>query len=287
MEWLANKGKSSTDSGAATRAPLAPGLDPGSAAARGQSAELIDADITQGFAQGVAHMQTVSPAQHAKDEARVTAEINAALERAGVPAARVVFAPRRQGGRGVFTSRNWQLTLNATMFRDPRHRLTMLGTAYHEARHAEQYFDAIRVAAGLYPDKSAARLARWIQSRGETAPPLAVIEAARQRPAQPGEGRKWFDFYFGKDAEDHRETRAWSKYRVNQVRALDAKIRRARETIRAGHPVNSREITRLQEERAQAWTQMNAAFKEYEELSDEVDADEAKKAAVKAIEAAR
>lgn len=290
MEWRADKGRSSTDSGA-TRAPLPPGLAPASAAARGQSAELIDADITAGFARGVAPMQTVSPAQRAEDEAQVAAEINAALARAGVPAVKIVFAPRRKGGRGVFTARQWQLTLNTNMFHDPQHRLELLGTAYHEARHAEQYFDALRMAARLYPDKSAARMARWIRSKGEHAPPLAVIEAARQRPGQPGEGETWFEFYFGDKAETHRETRAWSKYmikRFNQMKADGRRLRALREEMRAdGQEMSLERVKAYNRDLKRASREAAVAHAAYLDLADEKDARAAQDGAIKAIEAAR
>lgn len=293
MEWLQDKvntrgkGKTSTDSGAATRAPLAPGIDPTGAAARGQSAELIDADIVAGFAQGVAGTRAASPAHGQADEQRVAAEINATLRRAGVPAVQVLFERRPAGKSGQFTARTWSLHINLAQFHDPQKRVTMLGTVYHEARHAEQYFDAIRAAARVYPGKSAPRLARWIASRGAYVPPLAIIEAARRCSAGSTEGDKWFAFYFGKEAETHRIARAWSKVMVRRGRELNAEHRRRtalRKRMRdEGHPMDPKKAAAFQAHFDREWLKINAAFKAYDELADEEDADDAKDKVIKAL----
>lgn len=293
MEWLQDKvntrgkGKTSTDSGAATRAPLAPGIDPGGAAARGQSAELIDENIAAGFAQGVAGMKGASPAQRQADEARVAAEINVTLQRSGVPPVQVIFERRPAGKGGMFAARTWSLHINLAQFHDPRKRVAMLGTVYHEARHAEQYFDAIRVAARLYPGKSARHLADWIAGRGAYVPPLAIIEAARQRPAAPGEGDKWFAFYFGEDATTHRDARALSKYMGAKGRALNAELAQLqaqRDTMRReGHDLQPHVITEFRARYKRTWPQITKAFEAYEALADEVDANKAKNMAIDAI----
>ncbi|MGK0360113.1 MAG: hypothetical protein ACI9U2_002425 [Bradymonadia bacterium] len=235
MEWLQGKGKTSTDSGAAARTPLAPGLDPTGAAARGQSAELLDPDIKAGYVGGVAGMKVPDQARRVEDEQRATAEIHAALRKAGVPPPQVVFTPLQT--HGVFRRRTWTLLINSTRFHQPDLRLRLLGTVYHEARHAEQFFDALRVAAALRSTRTAAQLVRWITSVGETPPPVQIIELARQRAPRGSEGHKWFALYFGVGAKLYRDTqfdRKIAKRRVNDLRQEKANLL---ERVEMGSPI--------------------------------------------------
>ena len=233
MEWTPAKG--STQSGGATRAPNGPSVDPTGEAKRGQAAELLDADIKAGYVGGVAGARAPDPARRTADEQRVTAQIHAALRKAGVPPPQVVFKPIVT--KGIFMRRTWTLLINAKRFHDAGDRIALLGTVYHEARHAEQFFDAIRVAASLQPTASAQALARWIVARGEVAPPLAIIEAARQRPPTKGESDKWFRLYFGRGAQTYRDKQFDRKVAKMVLSDLLREKARLLERQERGHPI--------------------------------------------------
>ncbi|MGK0361125.1 MAG: hypothetical protein ACI9U2_003443 [Bradymonadia bacterium] len=248
----------------------ASGFDPASAAAYGQSAELIDAEQQVGFAMGAAAMSTVgaSAAERAADEQRIAAEVGAVMRASGVPIAPIHFGPLSTLGR--FDASVWQLRVNQAAFHQPSLRVRLLGTVYHEARHAEQYFDALRAAAALMPQADSSTLARWLTRNGANVPPLAIIAAACRQPSLAGDGRYWFELYFGAAADCYREAQFRNKLARQALWALDDE--RARMQGRSSVPKSvqadyDRRHGAAEQEAAEAHTA-------YENLPDEREAHE-------------
>lgn len=282
MEWT--PGKSSTQSGGATRrAEDGGGLDSTGRAKRGQAAELLDADIKAGYIRGVAGMRAPTAQGRAADEQEVTARIHDALRSAGVPLPQVVF--KLIATKGVFKRRSWTLFINATRFHQGEDRVALLGTVYHEARHAEQFFDALRVAAALQPRASASTLAQWIQSRGEIVPPRSVIEVARRRPLARGESDKWFHLYFGDDAERYRKTQFDRKVLKQQLADMGEERARLVARHKMGYPITEAVRLRFNARRQRLHAEYVKADAAYRELLDEKDAHELGDSIVESLEA--
>jgi hypothetical protein len=85
---------------------------------------------------------------------RLADAASAQLEALGAPRIAGDFGDTRQMGAnsyGAFSPALWQITLNEAGFRDDctaEQKARTVGTVYHEARHAEQYFRVARMLAG-------------------------------------------------------------------------------------------------------------------------------------------
>lgn len=266
MEW-----KQGVGSTASSRVSRAPGdVDPKKAAQRGQAAELINADIKADYVGGVAPTREADPARRAADEQTVTAEITTAMRAAQVPPAAVVFKPLRSHGH--FSVKHWTLFINSQRFHQPQTRIRLLATVYHEARHAEQYFDAIRTACRLMPEKNVAALAAWIKRKGEVVPPMAILQAAKRDPGQAGEGEQWFELYFKDGAKDYREAQFARKVAAIKLASLRQERERMRRRARDGYPPSRGTLEDFDARRKAALAEAAAAHKLYETLANEVDA---------------
>lgn len=266
MEW-----KQGVGSSASSRVSRAPGdVDPKKAAQRGQAAELIDADIKADYVGGVAPTREADPARRAADEQTVTAEITTAMRAAQVPPAAVVFKPLRSHGH--FSVKHWTLFINSQRFHQPQTRIRLLATVYHEARHAEQYFDAIRTACRLMPEKNVAALAAWIKRKGEVVPPMAILQAAKRDPGQAGEGEQWFELYFGDKAARYREIQFNYKIAKKQVDWLREEERRLARRARNGSPASAGTIDDFHKRMELANSELQRAYDMYRALINEEDA---------------
>lgn len=251
--------------------PARAGYRPGQEAARVQATALNDAAMQAWYASGVAPLRPVEadPVDRASDEAMVTAEIQAAMRCAGVPAAAVVFREMAATRRGEFDRSTWTLHINRTLFHDGHSRRALLGTVYHEARHAEQYFDAMRAYAALHPRASAVDLLRAAQRMRRRAPPLYIVQAAFRQPTRDSDACRWYGLYFGEEGAAMRavhERYQHAKFVVDQIE------REAHADRRRSRPLTAAQSAARAARKARADRALEAAHAEYRRLPDEADA---------------
>lgn len=126
----------------------------------------------------------------------------------GLPAPQFTATPMSASLLGTFTFKTWQLELNASTLRPdmtPEEIRDVLDTLYHETRHAEQNFMALRlmVGMGFTPTQIAAR----------TGMRPVIIAAAARKPISPQsvQGIVANEFYqssFGAQATSRKDTMA-------------------------------------------------------------------------------
>jgi len=155
--------------------------------------------------------------------------INARLRDIGVPALKVKAMPMSESDSGRFHFRDWSIAINERTLAAPQIDSDQLGTltntAYHEARHAEQWY----------------LMARWAVEQGrssdtvakDTRMPLAICEAAAHEPplshAQADVAQVYFRSVYGERA--HRRD-----HNLNELTLLDRvlpKVRREYSVIAA------------------------------------------------------
>lgn len=224
MEWQTTRPAPAP----AGRCPARQPLDPRSAAARAQAAELIDEGLKDDFVQGTALLTEPgrSPAERTADEQMIRAEIQASMKAAGVPLASVVFRALPAGRRGEFDRATWTLLIDHAAIHAEGRRVELLGTVYHEARHAEQFFDAMRAFAALHPCASANAFNRLMHAHRRQVPPLHIVQAAFRVPSLESAPRRWYRLYFGTDAAALDEARARYQQARFQWRAFAGERRR-------------------------------------------------------------
>jgi hypothetical protein len=142
-------------------------------------------------------------------------EINALLAQEGVPPVPHDFGA---GGDdyGYFAPSDWKMSLNRTYFDESAgHDATTLETNYrealrtvfHEARHAEQSFRAMREVFGLGATVEQA-LHAMSQATGGYPPPAWVANLAHQNPilqcdVAQNEAAQWYETLYGSGAAHH------------------------------------------------------------------------------------
>ena len=142
----------------------------------------------------------------------VAAAANHRLNDFGVPNVKFELdAAKSQGNLALFIFQDWTVYLDPARFEPdaadwatPEEQAALLGTVYHESRHAEQWF----------------RIARYLAGRGVTPDQLAASpyfiphiagDAARLLPISPGsqeetEAAAWYESVYGTGKDHRRDT---------------------------------------------------------------------------------
>ena len=158
----------------------------------------------------------------------ILALVNARLSAVGVPAIKAVASGA--GGKGTFDPKKWTMTIEAALGDklDETRANDYLTTAYHEARHAEQYHLVARKLAGDGKDAA--------QIHAETEVELTVCADAIGKKIEPGSpayeaAAKFHSSFFG----------AESKEKEAQREALAPITEEMKRKARAGIPLTDEE----------------------------------------------
>ncbi|WP_155298862.1 hypothetical protein [Deinococcus kurensis] len=127
---------------------------------------------------------------------------------AGVYEPTFVLKLMDEATRGTFSATAWTLTVNSDFFHQKeateQQIQSFLLTLFHEARHADQLFTALRYLAGL------GRTAKQIAAETKLDSTSKPVLAALQKPVAPDSplgivAQEWYHSYFGKN-RGHRQT---------------------------------------------------------------------------------
>ena len=216
--------------------------------------------------------------------------VNERLAAAGIPKIKV-RASKKLSGEGVFNHRTWTMELNsATLTKDEL--LTggnfgkLVSYAYHEARHAEQYFLMARkmAAEGKTPVEIAKK---WKQGGIELPPEIAeaAVKANRKLPPLTAEETAkagvWHDSVFG-SGRPARQKLLGEMEAQGKIMASARKRLKALDAIKAkGGRVDPAEMSRLEASYEAARVESNRLYPQYQALPEEADAFAVQEAAKK------
>lgn len=265
MEWQTTP-KQATD-GAHVRRGNA---DDTGVAARAQAAELTDEELKAGYIRGVASVRKVGdPAQH---EAKVRSAIQASMRRAGVPLANVTFKPLRSGRRGEFDRSTWTLVINRRLFHDGGQRVELLGSLYHEARHAEQYFDAMRAFAARHPRVAPVAFMRHQRQQRQRVPPLHIVQAAFRLPTHASAAVKWYTHHFGAGMADRIRVADQYQFARMKLASIERELAGLRAKLGGALDADDPRVRALARRHARAKSEHIAAYDAYRAQPDEAEA---------------
>lgn len=187
-------------------------------------------------------------------------KVNHELVGIGVPAVNETVTKLSGGADGEFDPVNWIMLIDKENFSqetiDDKRAAEMADTVYHEARHAEQFFQMARLEAAR--GKSAQDIA------DEMSIPARIAQAAKNKPLRLGtpeavEASGWFDEAYGSGAPKTAQV-------YTRVERLDGEVKRA-EKANKDHPSpeNQAKLDKLKK-------QYDEAYADYQNLSAENDA---------------
>lgn len=148
------------------------------------------------FAVGYRQVDFTTLTTPAQRSAAIASLANAQLQQAGVPV--VTFTVQNMTALGEFDFSTWSLTLGQAALAVATPTQAQLddiaNTVYHEARHAEQWFNMAQLRAGQ--GRTAAQIAT------EMSIPATVAAAAVADPIAPGSAKaliaqNWYDGIYG------------------------------------------------------------------------------------------
>lgn len=195
--------------------------------------------------------------------------VNERLVASGKPALKGFTFLKGTGAH--FDMVTWKLAISEAMLTAWIHTeeefAKLIETAYHEARHCEQWFDAARYrAATLMPGENAGTLAKSMHI------PQDVADAAVKNPAKFGtpefnEGHKWYEAVYGAGRANREKVLAdlktWGE-KLAADRADLAKLRKA--------GASAADISTAEGKLAATEASEKAAYQAYRALPEEVDA---------------
>ncbi len=187
-------------------------------------------------------------------------KVNHELVGAGVPAVNEFVTKLSGGADGEFDPEHWIMLIDKDNFSQPtiddKRAAEMADTVYHEARHAEQFFQMARLEAAR--GKSAKDIA------DEMSIPDRIAQAAKNKPLRLGtpeavEASGWFDEAYGSGAPKTAQVYA-------RLERLDGEVKRA-EKANKDHPSpeNQAKLDKLNQ-------QYDEAYAAYQNLTAENDA---------------
>jgi peptidoglycan hydrolase-like protein with peptidoglycan-binding domain len=159
--------------------------------------------------------------------AAIEVAVNERLAAVGVPYVTFTLdAAEANGALAVFKYQKWTVFLDPPRFEPaaadwatPEQQAALLGTVYHESRHAEQWFRAARYRAGLgnTADQIVAdmKIEKWVAD-------LAVANPILQSNQEADEAAAWYESVYG-SGEQHRRDAYTNRDRA-AIRALPEEV---------------------------------------------------------------
>jgi hypothetical protein len=175
---------------------------------------------TQDFVDRMRHIEAVWQAKAVDQRAQLIADaVNQALREAGVHPVNVAHTGMSPQRNGQLDFRDWQITINTSRLANdlisPAQMAKLVDTAYHEARHAEQWFLVARQVAS-HPGADLDALSAQTGIPRTTLDAAAAMRGTPMTPSQQAAANNYYQSIYG----------SRSGYRNDVLDALDPSIPR-------------------------------------------------------------
>jgi hypothetical protein len=216
-----------------------------------KAASLSDPESIRKLAETAGDTQSAWAKQYPTPEARaesLLALVNARLQAAGVPPMKGVSLAEGKGGS--FAPRSWRMKLSKellTKAKEQKDFAVLLNFAYHEARHAEQFFLIARRQAGM-PGRSIRTMmvrpgAGGLDLHPEVAK-LAIAAKVTEDSAEATKAFAWYDSIYGEGAKHRKQVLTRMDHFAKEMAKNKAIARDARKRLNRGDAAARLEVTR-------------------------------------------